>query len=270
MGNGLPAAVGQAVIGTVLIIIGAFAPLVLFRLLAFVDPATSSGQAFRASLDAAGGVAGLLGGRGQGTQGGQGEGSGISGAATATSGDGSSSQGEADAAAATQSRLDSAMGPVGSTLGALSTAGQIAAAFGADVLGAAGVGHPQPYFATPPNNQKPDHTSKPQGEPANGKQDPGNGGPGSGDPGSQRPTADGQPPPPTGDPVVDLPPPPPMPGPPGTPGSANGGGDLGQGQGPPAGGAGNGKTGSGPGGGEPPVEPRSRGQAPRPCESLAP
>ena len=59
MGNGLPAAVGQAVIGTVLIIIGAFAPLVLFRLLAFVDPGTSSGQAFRASLDAAGGVGGV-------------------------------------------------------------------------------------------------------------------------------------------------------------------------------------------------------------------
>ena len=67
--SALPAAVGQAVIGTVLVIIGAFAPLVLFRLLAFVDPGTSSGQSFRASLDAAGGVAGLLGGRGQGAAG---------------------------------------------------------------------------------------------------------------------------------------------------------------------------------------------------------
>ena len=171
MGNGLPAAVGQAVIGTVLIIIGAFAPLVLFRLLAFVDPGTSSGQAFRASLDAAGGVAGLLGGRGQGGQGE--ESSGGSGSATATSSDGASSQGEADAAAATQGRLASAMGPVGSTVGALSTAGQAAAAFGADVLGAAGVGHPQPYFATPPNTQKQDSPSKPQDKPANGKQDPG-------------------------------------------------------------------------------------------------
>ena len=166
MGNGLPAAVGQAVIGTVLIIIGAFAPLVLFRLLAFVDPGTSSGQAFRASLDAAGGVAGLLGGRGQGGQGE--ESSGGSGSATATSSDGASSQGEADAAAATQGRLASAMGPVGSTVGALSTAGQAAAAFGADVLGAAGVGHPQPYFATPPNTQKQDSPSKPQDKPANG------------------------------------------------------------------------------------------------------
>ena len=69
MGNALPAAVGEAVIGTVLIIIGAFAPLVLFRLLAFVDPGTSSGQAFRASLDSAGGLAGLIGGSGQGGQG---------------------------------------------------------------------------------------------------------------------------------------------------------------------------------------------------------
>ena len=96
MGDELPAAVGQAVIGTVLIIIGAFAPLVLFRLLAFVDPGTSSGQAFRASLDAAGGLGGLLGGSGQD---GQGEQSSGSGSATATSGDGSSSQGEAAAAA---------------------------------------------------------------------------------------------------------------------------------------------------------------------------
>ena len=119
--SALPAAVGQAVIGTVLVIIGAFAPLVLFRLLAFVDPGTSSGQSFRTSLDAAGGMAGLLGGRGQGADGGQTDAG--SGAATATSGDGSSSQGEADAAAATQSRLATAMGPLGSTMRGLSTAG---------------------------------------------------------------------------------------------------------------------------------------------------
>jgi translation initiation factor IF-2 len=45
----------------------------------------------------------------------------------------------------------------------LSTAGQTAAAFGADVLGAAGVGHPQPYFATPSNNP----SSNPPSNPAN-------------------------------------------------------------------------------------------------------
>jgi hypothetical protein len=177
--SALPAAVGQAVIGTVLVIIGAFAPLVLFRLLAFVDPGTSSGQSFRASLDTAGGIPGLLGGRGQGAEAGQSSAAG-SGAATATSGDGSSSQGEAAAAAATQSRLATAMGPLGAALGGLSTAGQAAAAFGADVLGAAGVGHPQPYFATASisassspadkNGQRPDQGQKPREQSDSGGQ----------------------------------------------------------------------------------------------------
>ena len=54
-GESTEAAVGQAVVGTVLVIISAFCPLILFRLLAFVDPGTSSGASFRASLDAAGG-----------------------------------------------------------------------------------------------------------------------------------------------------------------------------------------------------------------------
>ncbi len=227
-GDSVQAAVGQSVIGTVLVIIGGFAPLVLFRLLAFVDPGTSSGQSFRASLDAAGGLPGLLSGGQNGGQGGQGEQSGGgSGAATATSGDGSSSQGEADAAAATQGRLASAMGPLGSALGGLSSAGQGAAAFGADVLGAAGVGHPQPYFATPANKQS-DHSQRAQ----------------DGSAPDQTPTADTDPstmPPPSKDPVAGLP----VPQPP-TPGSPGAGGQG------PAGGSGAGKsggTGGGTGGG---------------------
>ena len=151
MGNGLPAAVGEAVIGTVLIILGAFAPLILFRLLAFVDPGTSSGQAFRASLDAAGGLPGLLGGKGGGSDA-RGTVGGGSGAATATSGDGTSSQGEAAAGAATQSRLATAIGPAGAAASGLSKAGQAASAFGADTLSAAGVGHQSPYFGSPASN----------------------------------------------------------------------------------------------------------------------
>ena len=129
-GESTEAAVGQAVVGTVLVIISAFCPLILFRLLAFVDPGTSSGASFRASLDAAGGVAGLLGGQ---------PGTGDSGAATSSASDGSS-QGEADAGASTRGRLATAMGAYGTAAGWLSSAGQATAAFSADVLGAAGVG----------------------------------------------------------------------------------------------------------------------------------
>ncbi len=202
----LPAAVGQAVIGTVLIIIGAFAPLVLFRLLAFVDPGTSSGQSFRASLDAAGGVAGLLGGKGADAEGG--ESSSGSGAATATSGDGSSSQGEADAATTTQGRVASAMGPLGSALKTGSAAAQGAAAFGADVLGAAGVGHPQPYFASPPasknDNSSNNGNSKSQDKPpGDAEQRPGND---SGDNPGAGAGPSALPPAPTGDPY-NMPPP---------------------------------------------------------------
>ncbi|MFC7571441.1 hypothetical protein ACFQX8_02590 [Klenkia terrae] len=55
------AAVGMAVVGCLLILLGAICPLALFRLLAFVDPGTSSGAALRSSLAASGGVMGALG-----------------------------------------------------------------------------------------------------------------------------------------------------------------------------------------------------------------
>ena len=57
-------AVGAALTGVILIVISCFAPLALFKLLAFTDPTTNSGAAFRSGLAAAGGLAGLLGGRG--------------------------------------------------------------------------------------------------------------------------------------------------------------------------------------------------------------
>ena len=55
---------GTAVIGCVVIAIGACCPLVLFRLLAFVDPGTASGAALRQSWSDSGGMTGLLGSRG--------------------------------------------------------------------------------------------------------------------------------------------------------------------------------------------------------------
>ncbi|WP_242472809.1 hypothetical protein [Blastococcus sp. TML/M2B] len=54
------AAIGMAVVGCLLILLGAICPLALFRLLAFVDPGTSSGAALRSSLAASGGVMGAL------------------------------------------------------------------------------------------------------------------------------------------------------------------------------------------------------------------
>ena len=60
-GQGSEAAiVGMAVVGSVLLLVGALCPLILFRLLAFVDPGTSSGAAMRSSLASHGGLSGVL------------------------------------------------------------------------------------------------------------------------------------------------------------------------------------------------------------------
>jgi hypothetical protein len=56
------AAIGTALPGVILILISCFAPMALFKLLAFVDPGTSSGAAVRQGLAAQGGLQGLLGG----------------------------------------------------------------------------------------------------------------------------------------------------------------------------------------------------------------
>jgi type IV secretion system protein TrbL len=147
-GNGdkTAAAVGTAVVGCILILIGAICPLILFRLLAFVDPGTSSGAAMRASLAANGGLAGLLGG--SAAAGGDG-GAASSGAATMGDGQGRS-EGEASAASTTQSRFSTLMGPLGQVMqtGAtvLSSVGSKAASIGSDVLGSSGVGHQAPYY----------------------------------------------------------------------------------------------------------------------------
>lgn len=58
--NGPMASIATAIPAVVLICIASFAPMALFRLLAFVDPGTASGAAARAGLAATGGVQGLL------------------------------------------------------------------------------------------------------------------------------------------------------------------------------------------------------------------
>lgn len=57
-------AIGTAVPGIVLICIGCFSPLALFKLLAFTDPGTTSGAAMRAGMQSQGGLSGLLRGKG--------------------------------------------------------------------------------------------------------------------------------------------------------------------------------------------------------------
>lgn len=64
--DSLGGAIGSAVPGIMLILVSCVAPLALFKLLAFVDPGTSSGAAMRAGLAASGGMQGLLNGGGGG------------------------------------------------------------------------------------------------------------------------------------------------------------------------------------------------------------
>ncbi len=133
--DSLQKAIGTAVPGVMLILVGCFAPLALFKLLAFVDPGTSSGAAMRAGLSAQGGLQGLL--RGQAAEG-------TTDAASSSDASGRS-QGEASTEAATNERFARS---AGGFLGALGTAGQVAAGMGAraatigaDLTNQMGVGH---------------------------------------------------------------------------------------------------------------------------------
>ena len=138
------AAIGMAVVGCLLILLGALCPLTLFRLLAFVDPGTSSGAALRQSLAASGGVMGALQNLGNRAGGGASGGVAASGAAASMAGD--RAQGESTADAATSARF---AGPLRALATGTAQAGRLAAgvaASAADVLSAAGVGHAAPYY----------------------------------------------------------------------------------------------------------------------------
>lgn len=135
-GTDTVAAVGTAVVGCVLVLLGAICPMKLFSLLAFVEPGTGSGSALRQSMSDAGGISGLMSGGGKGAGGGQG-----TSAATQSDG-GGRSQGEAAAETQTSSRMASMLGPVGAGVGmALNVAGK-AADLATDVLASAGIGDP--------------------------------------------------------------------------------------------------------------------------------
>jgi hypothetical protein len=156
----LDKAVATAVPGVVLICIGCFAPLALFKLLAFVEPGTSSGSAMRTGLAAQGGVGGLLGGlAGGGASAMGGAGDATSGAASSTDEHGRS-QAESSGEEATSSRFAQASrlagmtgqvgGAVGAGLAMLAPVGAKGAAVGADLTAGMGVGHPSyiPDFAS--------------------------------------------------------------------------------------------------------------------------
>jgi len=153
-------AVGTALPGVLLILIASVAPLALFKLLAFVDPNTSSGAALRTGLADTGGVRGLL--AGAPTQ----ESSG------GPAGPGGRSSGEAAADDATAARLTAAQagllrtagGAPGNTaasaLGVLHNLGSRATAVGSDLTNQMGVGH---------YSYHPDLAARPQRQPPTGR-----------------------------------------------------------------------------------------------------
>jgi hypothetical protein len=134
-------AIGTALPGVILILIACVAPVALFKLLAFVDPNTSSGAALRSGLADVGGVRRFVTGGGD--------------AAAGTGGDasGERSQGEEASEDATDTRLQHAQagllhavgGPVGSAaasaLQAVYGFGSRATAIGSDLTNQMGVGH---------------------------------------------------------------------------------------------------------------------------------
>ena len=190
-GTSTVAAAGTAVVGCVLLLIGAICPMVLFKLLAFIEPGTGSGAALRQSISDGGGIAGVLRGNSAGA-----------GGTSAAIGDDSSgrSQGEVAAETQTSSRIASLLGPIGSGISAAMTVGTRAADLASDVLGSAGVGDPGYSRSFADNNgahNKRASASRPAGTPSSRSG------------GDQQPAAPtDQPPPPT--------PPPPTP-PPSTP-----------------------------------------------------
>jgi hypothetical protein len=141
-GESSEAAVGMAVVGAVIIMVGALCPFIVFRLLSFVDPGTSSGAAMRASMASHGGVRNLLSGGGEG------------GSPVAARGDGMGrSAGEASADAVTSSRFAAAgsaaatgAGVVVAAVGAVSKATHAAVNVSTDVLSSTGIGDGHPYY----------------------------------------------------------------------------------------------------------------------------
>ena len=157
-------------VGCVIFAVACFCPMVLFRLLAFVDPGTASGASFRATLAANGGVSGLLAGKRAQAQG--------SGAATQVSEDGraaSESGADAETANRFQGKAARAFGAAGNaaaaTMGAIGSVASAGASMSVDMMGQAGVGHQGYYDTTPPRRSGqpyPQRTRVGQGHDAGG------------------------------------------------------------------------------------------------------
>lgn len=148
--------IGLSVVGSVILLVSCFTPLVLFRLLAFVDPGTASGASFRTTMSANGGVSGLL----KGDRRTASAPNTHSGAASETAADGrTTSENGAEAqtanrwqaaalarASGTGGRAGAKVGSiVGSVMERTATVARIGASMGVDVLGQAGIGN-QSYY----------------------------------------------------------------------------------------------------------------------------
>ena len=175
LGEGF-SAVGTSVVGVLLLLVSVVSPLALFRLLAFIDPGTSSGAAMRAQLAATGGIQGLLA-----------PGSADGGAATRADDQGrTSAEGSAEAQttarfANSASGVMKVLGPVGQVaaagLGAMVNIGARSASMGADLTSQMGVGHsiwppdlsPQARKASSsaPSSQNPDDSGDGNAPPDN-------------------------------------------------------------------------------------------------------
>lgn len=155
LGKDIWASLGTAFVGVILICVSTFSPMALFKLLAFVDPGSTSGAALRAGVAASGGLqnvfSGSSGSSWVGAEPGQ----------AASMDDTGRSAGENSAEAATTSRFSGALqggmallGPVGQVaaagLGVMTKLGQAGASMGADLTNQMGVGH---------NNYPPDMSS---------------------------------------------------------------------------------------------------------------
>jgi hypothetical protein len=142
LAEGTMRAIGTALPGVILILIACVAPVALFKLLAFVEPNTSSGAALRTGVAEVGGVRGLLAGTDTDNTGAGGD-TGVDGR----------SQGEAASEDATDTRLQHAQagllrtvggaagGAAASALGTLYVVGSRAIAIGSDLTNQMGVGH---------------------------------------------------------------------------------------------------------------------------------
>ena len=146
-------ALGTAVPAVVMILIASFCPLMLFKLLAFVEPGTVSGAAMRAGLDAQGGVGGLLsrggdsGSAAASSEGSDGRSAGESSAEEQTmnrhnSGStGSSSSAGSDSGNKLTAGISKALPVVGGAFGLMQTVGTRGASIAADTTNQMGTGH---------------------------------------------------------------------------------------------------------------------------------